>query len=147
MQVQTPKEFKQWLLDNGKDKIIDTLNKLIDIKLKPKNINSYHTITNNYKDTSITILYADSLYDGLYPIEYIDPKNCWGIKGFFHIPTRQFTIEEKLANDSIYMIDYFVRNKFLGLRIGKKVNYRETWSTCKGKISETKITIDKKADN
>ena len=147
-QTMTTAEFKTWYAKQS-DKMIDSLNKLIDAKIKPRNVTEYHTIVNNYKDTSIVVIPLDTLKHGIngneyYPINYMDEKHCWGVTANFYPASKTLDITRRIFNDSLYSIVYFIRRKFLFLHIGKKDFFNQTWSTCKGKISEIKITIQPK---
>lgn len=147
-QSMSSKEFKAWIKNNN-NHVIDSLNKIMDLKLRPKNITNYQTIVNNYKDTNHITVKLDSMEnDGLFQLSYLDPKECWGVEGFFHVPSRTFEIEERIANDSIYSLEYFTQKHILWvIPIARKQFFKQTWSSCKGKISETQIDIQKKPDN
>jgi len=146
-QTMSIKEFKAWQKKENSH-FLDSINKLFDLNLRPKNITNYQTIVNKYLDTNLVEIKMDGLpNDGLYPLSYIDPKQCWGFDGYFHAPSMTLGIERRMFNDSIYSIEYFEQKKILWIiPIGRKKFSKITYSTCKGKISEEQITIEKKPD-
>jgi hypothetical protein len=146
-QSMTAKEFKAWVKRNN-NHVIDSLNKMLDLKLRPKNITNYQTLVNNYLDTNVINIPVSETDFGVYPVSYIDEKECWGMDGYFNMPDKVFTLDKRIANDSIYSLEYFTQKHILWvIPIAKKQFFKETWSSCKGKISETKIEISKRPDN
>lgn len=146
-QNMSSKEFKAWVRNNN-NHVIDSLNKIMDLKLRPKNITNYQTLVNNYLDTNVINIPVAETDFGVYPVSYIDDKNCWGMDGYFNMPDKVFTLDKRIANDSIYSLEYYTQKHILWIiPISKKKFSKETWSLCKGKISETQIDIQRKPDN
>jgi len=141
-QIMNKKDFNEWSDKNNLQIIIDSLNKIIDRKIKIKNVTQYNEIVNKYKDTTIVIFNLDSLLnkDSIALINY--NNGCWGFRASFNKANNTFKILEKSSTDTIYSIEYFVRKKILFLHIGKKQYYRKTWSNCNGEVKETLINVE-----
>lgn len=137
----TVDEFKE-----SSNKKIDSI--LIAAKIKPKQLNNFTTIINNYSDTSDVKVPVEEISDSLY--EFADTLTCMKISGLVDVSKDipVVTITDRRYDNNIYYMQYTERNKyrFLGLwkwrLFGKKESKIQIFSEC-GVVNANRIDIVK----
>ena len=119
---------------------------LHELKINPRRVTEVSTITNNYYDTvKIEITPKPVTVDGKTQYPVAVDKDCLKIRGFMTvrdtIPT--LTLKEIKWDNTIDIVVYWDRNKFLGLKIGKKVFSTKATADC-GEVKIRDIKIVKK---
>ena len=133
----TPKEFKDHY-----SYLIDSIYKIFDLKIKPKQVNNYTTINNSYStDSSKTYHITPS--GGLYPINY--NNDCFSYSGLFN--SQDSTYKHIIGNyDSKITILEFWERPILFLKIRnpfKKEYFRQVINPCDNSAKIERIEITK----
>jgi len=150
--LEVEKNNTQQLVNDVKDKIlnitleqvkdnqkIDSLLKVVNIK--PKQVTQITNITNTYIDSSKTITNLTEKNDSTFLFSYKD--NCFSLQGSVNPIRKTLSFTEKTFNNETSIMDYWVRKKFLGLKIGRKEYFRKSINKC-GESNTVQYNFQKK---
>lgn len=124
----------------GRDSMINEISD--KLKIKPKQINEVNNTYITNIDSSKTVYQSEKKNDSIFKLSI--SEKCWNLSGMFNSFSGKFEKDFFQYKDTIRVVDYWKRKKFLYMRIGRKEYFRESYSTCGSDIKTEKITFIKK---